>query len=474
MKVGAGWREQWVDMRLTAGRLMISEARVFGTAAACALVALAGQARAEQSGALSRESSGAATGAADLPAKRLELRGVEDTIDAASGQKRKLEGDIATLRADRERLNQTLLDATRRLQDAERRAGEIELRLDSLKGAEEAIVKSLDSRRASIGEVLMALQRMGRRPPPALLVKPEDILQAIRATMALGAVLPRMREETQALQADLTELVGLRAGIEAEQSRLAREKDDLSVQRVRLGPIIDQRQQALSQAQDTLDAESERARRLAGQATSLKDLILRMEAESEAARRGAEAARKADATREAADAALSREQRAKALATPFKDAARLAPAAAFADLKSRLPLPASGPILRRFGASDGFGGAEKGLSIGAPEKGVVVAPCDGWIAFSGPYRGYGQLLIINAGAGYYVVLAGMSRMSVNVGQFVLAGEPVAIMGDGAARTAATVAIGAKQPILYVEFRKDGTAIDSSPWWAKSDIRKVGG
>jgi septal ring factor EnvC (AmiA/AmiB activator) len=199
-----------------------------------------------------------------------------------------------------------------------------------------------------------------------------------------------------------------------------------------------------------------------------------MEAENEAARHAAQAAREADAAREAADAALSREQRAAALAAPFHDSARLAPAAAFADLKGRLPLPASGQILRRFGGPDGYGGTEKGLSIGARDKGVVIAPADGWVAFSGPYRSYGQLLIINAGAGYYIVLAGMARINVNVGQFVLAGEPVASMGDGSAQTAATIAIGAKQPILYVEFRKDGTSIDPGPWWARSDTRKVGG
>jgi septal ring factor EnvC (AmiA/AmiB activator) len=106
----------------------------------------------------------------------------------------------------------------------------------------------------------------------------------------------------------------------------------------------------------------------------------------------------------------------------------------------------------------------------------VASPSDGWVAFSGPYRTYGQLLIINAGGGYYVVLAGMERINVEVGQFVLAGEPVATMGDGSARTAlATVsALGASQPILYVEFRKDGTAIDPGPWWAKAELEKVRG
>ena len=114
------------------------------------------------------------------------------------------------------------------------------------------------------------------------------------------------------------------------------------------------------------------------------------------------------------------------------------------------------------------------MSFGARENGVVVAPSDGWVLFSGPYRSYGQLLIISAGDGYYVIMAGMARTNVTAGQFVLAGEPVASMGDGAARTAATIAIGASQPILYVEFRKDGASIDPGPWWAMSDSRKVGG
>jgi septal ring factor EnvC (AmiA/AmiB activator) len=315
---------------------------------------------------------------------------------------------------------------------------------------------------------------MGRRPPPALLARPQDILDALRAALALGDLLPQMRAEAQALQTDLSELLRLRDGVRQEQARLDKERTALAEQRQRLGELIEMRQEALSAAQSALLSESERAEKLARQATSLKELITRMEAESEAARKAAEAARKADAERAAAQAKLDAEQRRKALAAPFRDPARLAPAVSFADLKGKLNFPVAGPVLRRYGAPDGFGGKEKAYFIGARENGVVVAPCDGWVAFSGPYRTYGQLLIINAGDGYYVVLAGMSRSNVNVGQFVLAGEPVASMGDGAAQTAATIAIGAKQPILYVEFRKDGASIDSSPWWARSDSRKVGG
>jgi septal ring factor EnvC (AmiA/AmiB activator) len=442
-------------------------------AVVCALCLPAAPSRGDPAPAPENHGSEATEGP-ELSGKRLELRGVQDTLDASDEQKRKIENEIAALRIERERLNQTLLDATAKLRATEASAAEVEQKLESLKDSESNIVQSLRARRALVGEVLMVLQRMGRRPPPALLARPEDILEAIRASMSIGAVLPQMRAETVALQADLTHLLALRDDIRTQQAKLGREKEALMSQRATLAPMIEARQAALQEKQTARDAQADRVRALASQAMSIKDLIARMEAESAAARRAAQAARDADAAREAEDASLSREQRAKAQAAPFRDAARLAPAVAFESLKGRLPLPTTGPALRRFGAPDGYGGIEKGLSIAAKENSVVVSPSDGWIVFSGPYRSYGQLLIINAGAGYYMVLAGMSRINVSVGQFVLAGEPVASMGDGTAQTAATIAIGAKQPILYVEFRKDGNSIDPGPWWARSDTRKVGG
>ena len=130
--------------------------------------------------------------------------------------------------------------------------------------------------------------------------------------------------------------------------------------------------------------------------------------------------------------------------------------------------------MKTFGAPDSYGGAEKGVSIATPPAATVSSPIDGWVVYSGPYRTYGQLLILNAGGGYYMVLAGMDRINVSVGQFVLAGEPVAAMGDGSARTAAAAAIGAAQPVLYIELRKNEAAIDPGPWWAKSNIEKARG
>jgi murein hydrolase activator len=101
----------------------------------------------------------------------------------------------------------------------------------------------------------------------------------------------------------------------------------------------------------------------------------------------------------------------------------------------------------------------------------VTSPCDGWIVYAGEFRSYGQLLIINAGGGYHVLLAGLSQIDVQPGQFVLAAEPVGTM-NGWSMQAQPAAVN-NAPVLYVEFRKDGTPIDPDPWWV-SGHQKVQG
>jgi septal ring factor EnvC (AmiA/AmiB activator) len=141
-----------------------------------------------------------------------------------------------------------------------------------------------------------------------------------------------------------------------------------------------------------------------------------------------------------------------------------------------LPIPVNGVKSRDFGASDGNGGTERGISIVTRPGAQVTAPCDGWVVYAAPYRSYGKLLILNAGGGYHVVLAGVERISVDIGQFVLTGEPVAVMGSGpqVASAMLTGAAGGSQPVLYIEFRKDGSPVDPNPWWATPDSEKVRG
>lgn len=406
-----------------------------------------------------------------LAAHRHDYQDLQNDIAAAQARKRAIEDEISSYQNDRASLVAAAIDAREKIEAAEARVAESQARLDALTGSQAAIKGSLDARRDVLAAVLAALQRLGRKPPPALLADPSDVLRAIRASIELGAVLPQLRGETEALASDLRDLVALREKIALEKAALAQDVSARRNERERLEALIDARQKSIGAAREKLAAEQARADVLARQAASLKDLVGRMEGELDSARKAADLARQADEAR-----AKLTEQQAEAARRAFADAAqrdpaRLAPAIAFADAKGLLHLPAAGKVIKFYGAASEFGGVEKGLSLATRPSAIVSAPSDGYIAFSGPWRTYGQLLIVNAGDGYYVVMAGMARVDVAVGQFVLAGEPVGVMGDGAAKTAATVATGAAQPVLYVEFRKDGAAIDPGPWWSKSDILK---
>ena len=377
----------------------------------------------------------------------------------------RLKREIESIGDDRRRFNQQLIDTASRVLTVEERIAQTQARLEPLDEREQALRTSLEQRRGVIAEILAALQRIGRRPPSGLMMRADDALQSVRSAMMLGAVLPEMRQQADVLAVDLAELVHLRQQIAAERDRLARDLFVLADERQRLSVFIEERQKRLTQAEQALSEERQRAAQLARQAENLTQLIAKLEQSLDTAVRAARAAARAS---EEAKAPGGRPDLAA-----LKDPGRLAPAIAFASAKGTLPLPVNGARIKEFGAADGLGGTEKGVSITARPGGQITAPCDGWVVYAGPFRNYGQLLILNAGGGSHVLLAGMDRISVDLGQFVLTGEPVAVMGDGA-RAAVDKAGGASQPVLYVEFRKDGVPVDPGPWWAVNEGQKVRG
>ncbi|KQU50208.1 hypothetical protein ASG72_18240 [Bosea sp. Leaf344] len=400
-------------------------------------------------------------------ARERELKAIEERLSGSAGLRARLEAEISAIRADRAGLNKALLDTTQRTQASERKVAALEQRLTLLQSSESAIRRSLEGRRGLIGEVLAALQRIGRRPPPAVLVSPEDILEAVRASMLLGAVVPDLRQEIQVLGTDLAELVRLREGIAAERRSITGELEALAGERQRLAALVEARRER--EASATRDAEAQRAAagELADQARSLRDFVEQMEKEISTATRAAESARQALE-------AETREQRQRMAALAFKDPARLAPKIAFAETRGLLPLPVAGSQLRGFGESDGAGGTTRGISIATRANALVSTPSDAWVVYAGPFRSFGQLLILNAGGGYYILLAGMQRIDVALNQFVLAGEPVATMGETSEAAATIVGSGSGEPVLYIEFRKDGVSVDPTPWWTKTLSEKARG
>jgi septal ring factor EnvC (AmiA/AmiB activator) len=407
---------------------------------------------------------------AERDRKIAELDALAQQIELTESRVAELTAEIAALDTDRATLNENLISTAERMRALEGQLDATEARLASLANDEATIRTSLLERRDQLAGVLAALQRMGRRPAPAILVRAEDALASVRSAILLGAVVPDLRSEATELADDLARLVALEAGILSERDRLTVDATSLAEERTRLEILMNERAGAQARSQEALALERDRAAALAAEATSVEDLVRRMEGEIAAATEAAERARQSESALAAALVPNSPSIPPTTLGEPD----RIEPTVAFARARGLLPLPANGVLLTNYGAEDGLGGRTTGITLETRPGAQVSTPADGWVVYAGPFRSYGQLLILNTGGGYHVVLAGMQRIIVELGQFVLAGEPVAVMGAHRTASVGLAGIDAAQPLLYVEFRKDGQAIDPGPWWIEEPDAKVGG
>lgn len=392
-----------------------------------------------------------------------ELSELSEALRVATSEQTNLTSEVANLREDRAELNRRLIDTAERIQAGEEQITIAEDRLARLTESEAQLQASLRSRRHELTELLAALQRLGISPPPAIAVRPENALTAIRSAILLGSLVPELRDQARKLSADLGELIALRHGIEDEKTRLAETTNQLGAERERIAALLESKRGTLGQTEQELTAIKAQAEALAARTSSLRDLIAQMDRNMALQTMPQSGDPSAPVPNGSANIRLA-----------MSDPGRIRPAMAFAEVKGMLPLPVSGIVLQRYGDSDNYGGRFQGETLATRRSAQVIAPSDGWVVYAGAFRSYGQLLIINAGNGYHVLLAGMERINVVLGQFVLAGEPVAVMGQGSTLARSLVAASsADQPVLYVEFRRDGTSIDPAPWWVSGEQRVRG-
>ncbi|MBL8772865.1 MAG: peptidoglycan DD-metalloendopeptidase family protein [Phenylobacterium sp.] len=152
----------------------------------------------------------------------------------------------------------------------------------------------------------------------------------------------------------------------------------------------------------------------------------------------------------APDAAVGARLRGAVTGDASPDAAGLTP-------PTRLILPTSGTILRRFGDPIAGGGRSNGLTLSAAKGARAVSPAAGLVQYVGPVKGWGVIVILRLAGGYHLVLAGLERTSVAVGQSVAEGQPVGWASEGRSTTSE----------LYLEVREQGSPVDPSRWLNKS-------
>ena len=415
----------------------------------------------------------------DEAKKRLDE--TEQQLQSSRAKEQGLTQGISTLTEERARLNTELIEAGNRVQASEAKLSETEAKLAELTDQVNVIKSSITERKETIVKMLMAMQRMGRTPPPALVTRRDDALAVVRSAMLLADVFPELKYQADNLSHELEGMVSLETGIREQRDTEKQETDRLASEQAGLDRLCQAKKVKLAQGEAELAQVKQSTAEQAQAVTDLNELIDKLDAQIakvEVAQYDAEVA---------AERALREREQAQALATPanesvveikpestklaFASPDRMKPAMPFEAAKGSLRLPAAGRRTKHFGDAEPAGGTARGISLQTRKEARITAPSDGWVVYAGAFRSYGQLLIINAGGGYHVLLAGMSRIDVSLGQFVLAGEPIAMMGNSAAPSQGGA--DSSRPVLYVEFRKDGRPIDPDPWWAEASEKVQG-
>ena len=377
-----------------------------------------------------------------------ELGSVEQEMSSSAESLEKIRSDIAAAIRDQEEISGKLITIARTVQSQETAITAAEERIQKLRKEEIILRAELAEKQEVLSELLAGLQRLEQNPPPAIVVEPNDVLAALRGAMMFGTIVPELRNDAQILADKLARLDKIRLAVEKEKASLNGSIINLKTSQIDLGQLIIQKKQLVFDNSGRLEEEKRRSGELASKAKSLKQLIADL-----AAARLKEEAKKTKLT-----LALEAERKRQ-------EEFLLRPSVPFSSIKGRLEFPVQGQILKRFGQDDGLGSELRGLAVATRALAQVTAPADGKVEFAGLFRSYGQLLILDAGEGYLVLMAGMKEISADIGQSVRAGEPVGIMGKGPSSvTLLGDQIQEARPVLYVELRKNGEAVDSAPWW----------
>ncbi|HXP74924.1 MAG TPA: peptidoglycan DD-metalloendopeptidase family protein, partial [Stellaceae bacterium] len=355
----------------------------------------------------------------DTPEQK--LRAVQRELEQSRTQQDKLTRQADALALELQTLRADGIRAAEAVQTHEATLSTLEAQLQSL-AADEAQKQAVIARdRAHEAELLAALARLALNPPEVLALGPLAPEDAVRTGILLSNTLPRLRSEAQSLSLELSDLHRLRQEIERKRLAAELERRGLDKDRQRLDGLIRRktalRDQALQGAEDT----KQHLDKLSSEAGDLHDLITKL-----------------DADRKTSEDAIDRQAQVAAIPRPdvaVKPETVTAPPPVspgqsrprtvrpFDKARGAMVYPASGTLVLRYGELDEFGVSSKGLTLMTRAGAVVVAPYDGQVEFAGPFKGYGQILIIQHGDGYHSLLAGLERIDGAVGDWLVAGEP---------------------------------------------------
>src|SRR3569833_1729167 len=391
-----------------------------------------------------------------------QLKELEASLSLSKDKTDKLKADIEAMKGDRDKQNAALIAAAARVKAAELEIANVQNKIDDLIVQELDTRGRLDGAEATISNVLAALERISQNPPPAIIVDPSDALGSARSAILISAILPQLKAKADEVTAALNHLNDIQAAAQQEECNLKANFDVLEEEQLRIATLIQAQKQNEQTANATLAEEQQQFAEMADKAAQLKQMIADLGKQAQAVATAADATAKANATGKAPQ--LDNDTVRLALA----NASRQQPAVPFATAKGFLDFPvARGGNVINYGDGDGFGGISDGVSVVTNADAPVRSPADGWVHYTGNYLNYGQIVILEAGQDYTILLAGMARVDVKPGQFVIMGKTIGTMGSRTIGRTVAPSGGAQRPTQYIEMRNKNVPIDPTGWWASS-------
>jgi septal ring factor EnvC (AmiA/AmiB activator) len=392
-----------------------------------------------------------------------QLQELESSLSLSKEKSDSLKAEIEAMKGDRDKQNAALIAAVARVKAAETDIASVQNKIGDLIVQELDTRGRLDGADASISNVLAALERISQNPPPALIVDPSDALGSARSAILISAILPQLKAKADAVTAALRQLGDIKSAAQAQEANLKANFDVLEEEQLRIATLIAAQKQNEVTATVALAEEQKQASDMADKAAQLKQMIADLGKQAQAVATAAEAT----ATANSGGRAPKLDEDTVRLA--LANTARQQPAVPFTAAKGFLDFPVSrGVNVTNYGDGDGLGGISRGLSVVTNADAPVLAPADGWVLYTGNYLNYGQIIILDAGQDYTILLAGMASVDVTTGQFVLMGKKLGTMGSRTIGRAVASSAGAHRPTLYIEMRQNNQPIDPTGWWASSD------
>lgn len=353
--------------------------------------------------------------------------------EAAAARSERLEREAQEAASEAERTAREVAALAARIQQAEAGISAAEARI-ALIGEERAkLSRQLGQERKPIVSLTAALQQFSRRPLALSLLRPGDVQDLVYLRAVMANTVPQVEQRTASLRARIDRSRRLEAEAQQAAQVLRGEEQSLAARSSELADI--EARQRLAAREAGLDAsrEAERALALGEQARDLDALV--DELDRAAALRGQLAALPGPVMRPGSGQAVASAR--EPLPAPVATGPRSAP--------SPYVLPVTGRTIAGFGAPQGSG-LSQGVTLAPRANAQVVSPANGRVAFAGPYRGYGRIVIIEHEGGWTSLVTGLARSDVEVGEQLVGGAPIGVAGPG-------------RPTISLELRRLGTPVN---------------